>query len=59
MSSEKCDLCGRKLEETFLTKFKGTIVKIKKGEKNKICYACPDCQKQHGSKLKEEISKKS
>jgi hypothetical protein len=56
--SEKCDLCGRKLEETFLTKFSGTIVKIKKGDKNKTCYACPDCQRQHGNKLKEELAKK-
>lgn len=56
--TEKCDLCGQKLEETFLTKFKGTIIKIKKDDKNKVFYACPSCQKQHGNKLKEELSKK-
>jgi len=56
--TEKCDLCGKKLEETFLTKFNGTLIKINKEGKNKICYACSDCQRQHGNKLKDELNKK-
>lgn len=56
--SEKCSLCGKKIEETFLGKLSGTIVKIRKGEANEIFYACDDCQKKFGNKIKEELSKK-
>jgi len=55
--TEKCDLCGRKIEETFLGKLEGTMVKVKEGEKNKICYVCPECQKKRKN-LKEELGKK-
>ncbi|MEM2956541.1 MAG: hypothetical protein QW041_03145 [Candidatus Pacearchaeota archaeon] len=55
---EKCSLCNKKIEETFLTKIKGTIVKINKEGKNKIFYICSNCQRQFGSKLKEELSSK-
>jgi len=54
----KCKLCGKEIEETFLGKPKGTIVKIKEGDKNKICYVCGECQKRYGNKLRDELSKK-
>ena len=54
----KCHLCDTKIEETFLEKPIGTIVKIKKGEKNEIYHICPNCQRQFGNKLKEELKKK-
>jgi hypothetical protein len=44
----KCDLCGQKIEMTFLNKIIGTIVK-KDGKKKNIC---SDCQKKHGTNLK-------
>jgi len=53
--SEKCDLCGKKLEETFLGKVNGTAVKVKDGDSNKIKYACPSCQTQHGRELKKKL----
>ena len=43
--SEKCESCGEKIEETFLGKLKGTVVKVKKGEKNEKKYLCSGCQK--------------
>ena len=54
----KCGICGKEIEETFLEKSKGTIVKINKEGKNILYYICPNCQRQFGNKLKEEISKK-
>ena len=56
--AEKCALCGGKIENTFLDKLDGAIVKIKKVDKNEKFYVCSDCQKQHGRKLKEEVEKK-
>ena len=55
--SDKCELCGKKIEETFLGKLNGTIVKIKTGDSNNIYYVCNDCQKKFGNKLKEELIK--
>ena len=55
--AEKCAFCSKKIEETFLGKPEGTIVKIKEGDKYKIYYACPDCQRKHKDKLKEELAK--
>jgi len=43
----KCDLCGKEIEELFLGKFKGTIVKINKDNKNIVYHVCDDCQKKH------------
>jgi uncharacterized protein with PIN domain len=54
----KCDLCGADIEETFLEKSKGAIIKINKDGKNKIYYICPNCQRQFGNKLKEELKNK-
>ena len=53
---EKCALCGKNIEETFLGKLEGTIAKVKKGDRNEIFYVCPGCQKTHKN-LKEELGK--
>jgi uncharacterized protein with PIN domain len=54
----KCDLCKTEIEETFLEKHKGTIIKVKKGDSNEIKHVCPNCQRQFGNKLKEELKNK-
>jgi hypothetical protein len=41
----ECDICGKEIEETFLGKLKGSIVKINEAGKNKIYHVCSDCQK--------------
>jgi len=51
----KCAICGKEIEEAFLEKIKGTVVKIKKGEKNEIYHVCDKCQKEHREKLKGKI----
>jgi len=43
----KCDICGNKIETTFLGKIKGTYMKKK--------MVCSDCQKKY---KKEELLKK-
>ena len=55
--SEKCTLCGEKIEETFLSKKAGTIVKIKSKDKNNLHYVCTDCQKKFPNP-KDEVNKK-
>ena len=47
----KCDICNKKIEETFLGKIKGTIIKRVK----KFRYACDYCQKKHKNKLMEKF----
>jgi len=49
----KCDICGSKINETFLKKIIGTYIKDKKGKKQVICF---ECQKKF--KNKEEILSK-
>ncbi len=49
----KCNICNKNIEETFLKKMVGTVVKDKKGKKH---YLCDSCQKQF--KIKEEILEK-
>ncbi len=49
----KCDICKKKVEETFLKKVLGTYIKDEKGKKHLVC---PECQKKYLSK--EEILKK-
>lgn len=46
----KCEICKKKIEETFLKKILGTYVKDAKGKKHTFC---PECQKKY--KTKEEI----
>ncbi len=48
----KCGICGKKIEETFLNKQVGTIIKDEKGKQHTIC---PECQKR--LKTKENILK--
>ena len=45
----KCEICKTRIQETFLKKPIGTIVKDKKGKKHTIC---AECQKKIGSKEK-------
>ena len=52
-----CDLCGKKIEEAFLGKLKGTVVKINFNGKNKLYNICPECQKKHKD-LKEILKDK-
>ncbi|MEK6858261.1 MAG: hypothetical protein AABX39_06765 [Nanoarchaeota archaeon] len=46
----KCEICGNKIEETFLKKILGTYVKDSKGKKHLVCF---ECQKK--LKMKEEL----
>jgi len=47
----KCDICKKKVEETFLKKIKGTFVKV--SGKRKV--VCSECQKL--GKMKELTTK--
>ena len=49
----KCEICKKKIGETFLSKVIGAYVKDEKGKKHVICN---ECQKKLGKK--EEILKK-
>lgn len=40
--AKKCEICGNKIEDLFLGKFKGTYIKDSKGKKHIVCF---DCQK--------------
>lgn len=57
--SEKCVICGAKVEETFLGKPRGSIIKVLKDGKNAKVYVCDECQKKHGEHIKEEVMKKN
>ncbi len=48
----KCEICKKRIEETFLKKMLGTYVKDEKGKKYAICF---ECQKKFSSK--EELLK--
>ncbi|MBW2993143.1 hypothetical protein KY317_01050 [Candidatus Woesearchaeota archaeon] len=48
----KCEICKKKIEQTFLGKFKGTIIRDKSAKSHTICF---ECQKKF--KTKEEILK--
>jgi len=47
-----CDICNKKIAETFLNKILGTFIKDKSGKKRAVCF---ECQKKF--KTKEEILK--
>lgn len=47
----KCDLCGQKIQLTFLNKIIGTIARDKDGKKKTIC---SDCQRKNPN-LKEVL----
>lgn len=44
---DKCDICGTKIETTFLGKIRGTIVSKK--------YVCYKCQGKYKNGLKKEL----
>jgi len=48
----KCEICNKKISETFLNKPIGTYVKDEKGKKHAVC---DECQKKFSKK--EEILK--
>ena len=52
----KCDLCGKAIEETFLGKLKGSVIKVNDNGKNKTYHVCPECQKKHKD-VKSELMK--
>jgi hypothetical protein len=41
----KCSNCGKNIEEDTLGKLKGTVIKIKKDNKNENLAVCDECQK--------------
>ena len=49
----KCEICRKKIDETFLKKILGTYVKDEKGKKHAVCF---ECQKKFPGK--EELLKK-
>ncbi len=49
----KCEICRKKIEETFLKKIIGTYIKDAKGKKHTVCF---ECQKKFTKK--EDILKK-
>lgn len=50
----KCDVCGKKIETTFLNKLVGTVMRNNKGKKKNVC---SECQKQNSKEeLKEKLS---
>jgi len=53
--ANKCEICGEKIEETFLGKPKGSVIKVKKNNKNELRYVCDSCQKKYGNKIKDEL----
>lgn len=55
--TEKCAVCGDKIEETFLGKINGTIIKLKKNTRTGKAYVCAACQKEHGNKLVDVVNK--
>ena len=51
----KCDICGEKIQTTFLNKLVGTIIKDENHKKRNIC---SNCQRLHkGEDLKTLIEK--
>ncbi len=50
----KCDICGKKIEMTFLNKLVGTVMRNENGKKKNVC---SQCQKQFKKEeLKEKLS---
>ena len=47
----KCEICGNKIQTTFLNKIIGTTIKIE-GKKKTICSGC---QKKYGTNIKEQF----
>ena len=49
----KCNICKNKIQETFLNKIIGTVVKDSKGKKHSICFECQKKFKNKQDILKE------
>jgi uncharacterized protein with PIN domain len=49
-----CAICNSNIEETFLGKLKGTIIKKNEQGRNKIFYVCSECQRKEKN-LKEKL----
>ncbi len=47
----KCDVCGSKIEVTFLSKINGTIIRDAKRKKRTVCSSC-----QSNGKIKELVA---
>ena len=43
----KCEICGKKIEVTFMDKIIGTYVKDEAGKKHLVCF---ECQKKFNDK---------
>ena len=49
----KCELCKKKIEETFLKKILGTYVKDSKGKKHAVCHECQKTAENEKAKMLE------
>ena len=47
-----CEICNKKITETFLNKILGTVIKDDKGKKHNVCFEC-----QKTLKTKDELLK--
>ena len=45
--AKKCDMCGNKIEVTFLGKIRGTEIKKR--------FVCSTCQSKYGNELKKKL----
>ena len=52
----KCEICGKKIAETFLNKPKGTYIYDDKHKKRLICFECESRYKSDKQKMLEAIN---
>jgi len=51
----KCEICKKKIEQTFLNKILGTQIKDEKGKKHSICKECQKKYKNNKEKILEQL----
>ena len=51
----KCEICKKKIEETFLNKIIGAYFKDAKGKKHPVCQTCQQQYKNNKQKILEHI----
>ena len=51
----KCAICSQDIEETFLGKLNGTVLRMKNGDKVKEYWVCGRCQKEYGDGIKKKM----